>query len=339
MPARALAGYDSRMDSAVLERLADLDPGEGARLAVLVAVDGSAYRGPGGLRLWVDGEPPLGMISGGCLEADLDARTWPADARGRLVHYDLRGGPEDVWGLASGCHGQIDVWLQGLPPGRPSPYRSAARWLRDGVPATVTTVLPAGDQWAEGPQGRRAGAEPRAAGPGERLFVDRREPAPLLAIFGRGADAAPLAQLARRVGFRVRQAGRTEGPESLAGPEVPDAAVVMSHHFESDRDALAALLRRGPPRYLGVLGPRERTVRLLPGPWPACLHAPVGLDIGAEEPEEVAVAVVAEILEALRGHGGAALGARSGPIHPARERERLGLAGLDGAGPGGPLGT
>ncbi|MNL60006.1 putative xanthine dehydrogenase subunit A [compost metagenome] len=97
------------------------------------------------------------------------------------------------------------------------------------------------------------------------------------------------------------------------------AAVVMSHSLSADRAWLDALLAT-PIAYLGVMGPRARTARLLndlPSVIPPsnALHAPVGLDLGAETPEEVALAICAEIRAVLAGRRGGFLRERSGPIH------------------------
>jgi xanthine/CO dehydrogenase XdhC/CoxF family maturation factor len=77
--------------------------------------------------------------------------------------------------------------------------------------------------------------------------------------------------------------------------------------------------------YIGVLGPRRRTIELLgarapsPDELPAVVHAPVGLDLGAESPEEIALAIVAELAVVSAGRRGGLLRDRIGPIH---ERER-----------------
>ena len=78
----------------------------------------------------------------------------------------------------------------------------------------------------------------------------------------------------------------------------PDSFVlIMTHSFEQDRCILREL-RHAPLRYLGILGSRSRTERLsAPDPLPDGLHAPVGLDIGAEGPEEIAVSIMAEIIK------------------------------------------
>jgi len=296
-----------------MRALAELPEGETATLAVVVAVTGSAYRRPGAARLVVPGRPPAGVVSGGCLEADLDLREPRRDGRGELRRYDMRGGPEDLWGVASGCHGIVEVWLQPIPAGQASPYRSAARWLAEGRAVRVVTMLESGRQWAE-VDGDPSGAHRR--GVGERAFVDARSPAPAMLVYGRGADAGPMVAGAQAVGFRVGQVGQVDDLTAHLATARPAAAVVMSHHFPGDQAALAALVAAGVP-YIGVLGPLERTRRLLPPPWPPALHAPLGLDIGAESAEEIAVAAVAQALAVLRGAGGGHLGERDGPIHRA----------------------
>jgi xanthine/CO dehydrogenase XdhC/CoxF family maturation factor len=104
-----------------------------------------------------------------------------------------------------------------------------------------------------------------------------------------------------------------EPPAAFSNLHREDAAVVMTHSFEQDAAILACLLSLDvPPAYIGVLGPQRRTrellgeaARLLKLPasgtaaqeerWFAHLHAPTGLDLGAESPETIALSVLAEI--------------------------------------------
>jgi xanthine/CO dehydrogenase XdhC/CoxF family maturation factor len=106
-----------------------------------------------------------------------------------------------------------------------------------------------------------------------------------------------------------------------AGAGAWTAVVVMSHDYLRDAAFLGSFLGRGVP-YLGVLGPRDRTERLLAElraepteADAAALHAPAGLDIGADGSEQVATAIVAEILAVLHGRSGGHLRSRTGPIH------------------------
>jgi xanthine dehydrogenase accessory factor len=96
-------------------------------------------------------------------------------------------------------------------------------------------------------------------------------------------------------------------------------AVVMAHAATHDRAYLHAMLDAG-ASYIGVLGPRRRTMELLgdrsaDGDLPPAVHAPVGLDLGAESPDEIALAIVAEIAAVNAGRSGGLLRDRSGPIH------------------------
>jgi xanthine dehydrogenase accessory factor len=98
-------------------------------------------------------------------------------------------------------------------------------------------------------------------------------------------------------------------------------AVVMAHSASHDRAYLHAMLDAG-AGYIGVLGPRKRTVELLgarlSGPdatLPPSVHSPVGLDLGAETPDEIALSIVAEIAAVSTGRNAGMLRERRGPIH------------------------
>jgi xanthine/CO dehydrogenase XdhC/CoxF family maturation factor len=149
-------------------------------------------------------------------------------------------------------------------------------------------------------------------------------PLPRLLVLGASLDAVPLVAMAAQLGWRVtvvdhRPANLLRG--DLSGAEdvrrvVPaeladslslspfDAAVVMSHHLDSDRHYLHALAG-APIAYVGLLGPIGRRDRLLGDLGPAAgklrghLHAPIGLSIGADSPETIALAVLAEIQSAF----------------------------------------
>jgi xanthine/CO dehydrogenase XdhC/CoxF family maturation factor len=145
-------------------------------------------------------------------------------------------------------------------------------------------------------------------------------PIPKLLVLGAGLDAVPLAALAAEVGWLVTVADhrpayierggferaervRLVEPDDLArviALEEFDAIVVMSHHLATDRKYLAQLAHVETP-YLGVLGPRARRDRLLADladsapKLLARLRGPVGLDIGADSPESIALSIIAEL--------------------------------------------
>jgi xanthine/CO dehydrogenase XdhC/CoxF family maturation factor len=113
----------------------------------------------------------------------------------------------------------------------------------------------------------------------------------------------------------IRQRVRLEGET---------VALVMTHSYLQDQRLLGVLLP-SPVRYLGILGPKSRAQRLLSdlaaqgAAWTdeqlARVYAPVGLDIGADGPEEIALAVLGEIRAVLAGRAGGSLRQRTGPIH------------------------
>jgi len=174
-----------------------------------------------------------------------------------------------------------------------------------------------------------------------RALIEYIPPQHALIIFGAGPDAVPLAHLAGEMGWHVSVVDPREAylkreffpsadalicarpGEHATAPA--DAYVIMTHNFENDCAALRAVIAGGGDAYIGLLGPRSKAEMVMAklaeeGVVPAAgdrarLHAPVGLDIGAETPEEIALAIVAEIQAALRGRAGSPLRTREGPIH------------------------
>jgi xanthine/CO dehydrogenase XdhC/CoxF family maturation factor len=106
---------------------------------------------------------------------------------------------------------------------------------------------------------------------------------------------------------------------ALSAFRARDAAILMTHSFEQDAQVLAALFAQSPiPHYVGVLGPRRRSRELLADvarqleipeskradhaeEWLDKLHAPTGLDLGAESPETIALSILAEVQQSLTG--------------------------------------
>lgn len=171
-----------------------------------------------------------------------------------------------------------------------------------------------------------------------------RPPRPLF-IFGNGQDAAPLVRLAAELGFHVTLvANRPSGvpPDAFREADVtlnatPEtaltklslpadaAAVVMTHNLLHDRGFLRLALE-SECAYVGALGPRLRTEQMLSElqgqgfvlteAHRRRLHSPTGLDLGGEQSEEIALAILSEVLADASAREGASLRLRAGPIHP-----------------------
>lgn len=329
--------------------------GEGVVLVTVMAVEGSVYRGAGARMIVTAGGATVGAVSGGCLEADLIARAPDVlkSAHTEFVRYDTRTSDDEVMGLGMGCQGVIDLLLEPLAHTqlddaisfyeRLANRRDAATlWTliqsRAGSPPIGTRLLMAED-------GSVVEGDPVLLSHVGTVAHEVIRPATRLIICGGGADAIPLTRLATQMGCHVTVIDHR--PAFASRSRFPDAdalvcanlvngvvtladcldidertmAVVMAHSAAHDGAYLHGMLD-GHALYIGVLGPRRRTLELLGARWsasdgamPPSVHSPAGLDIGAETPDEIALSIAAEILAVAAGRDGAMLRDRCGPIH------------------------
>jgi xanthine dehydrogenase accessory factor len=181
------------------------------------------------------------------------------------------------------------------------------------------------------------------------VYIETVAPQPLLLVFGAGHVAQPLSRMARELGFRVivadarktwATAERFPDVDQLI-PEWPDEVfeqiepdrrtyVVLLSHDARFEDPVFPAIRHAPIRYLGAMGSRrtsrQRAERLAGEGWSQDeidrIHAPIGIDIGAEQPSEVALSILAEIVRVRYGVGsGMSLHGQEGRIHPQRGKE------------------
>jgi xanthine dehydrogenase accessory factor len=175
------------------------------------------------------------------------------------------------------------------------------------------------------------------------IFFEVATRPPELAIFGAGYDAVPVSQLAWTLGFGVKVIDVREAfltPVRFPGAtlvcanfsqfgdtvnlQIGSFVLVMNHHVERDQESLRFSLESD-AAYIGVLGPRSRYEKLLAGlerqDYVAAssklsrVRSPVGLSLGAETPQEVAVSILAEILALRRGFEGGFLSGSVGSLH------------------------
>ena len=318
-------------------------PQQAAALATLVAVEGSSYRRPGARLLLLEDDTRLGSISGGCLEDDigLRARAVIETGRAEIVTYDTTQENDIVWGVGLGCQGIVRLLIEPIPLSRPRwmAVLAANRAARRSAEISVVHSRSAGLSL-----GTRLSGELPPGCCGAAIFHEVIVPRPSLVVWGAGDDAQPLVRLAREVGWYVilrdsRAASATcarfpEADEIVVAPVeklsawgglTPDTFVVlMTHRYAEDLQLLRGLLDRK-LAYLGVLGPRKRTDRLLDElkvegffADPEMLErlcAPVGLDLGSTTPETIALSIVAELQCCLTGRAPIHLRDRSAPIH------------------------
>jgi xanthine dehydrogenase accessory factor len=329
-------------------------------LATIISVKGSAYRKEGATMLFQADGTQVGILSAGCLEADLAVRArdvWEQGAACTVV-YDMRSEDDLSWGQGAGCIGEIQVLLEPVDEQLRVHVSNLKWWLDQGVKVSHAKKLRADGTVAEyvfltehgqafgswqdelssvlesallkegwgGVLGAYADHDGFVsdADSAERVFVQRFLPKPRLMIFGAGPDAKPLAAIAAQCGWAVTVAdwrpascSRTHFPQATAlvvgqpsdvlaeiNLTPQDSVVIMTHNFQRDKELLRALLAKE-LQYLGMLGPRERTARLLEDAnISARLRSPVGLSIGAVGAEEIAISILADVIQHRRLRAG-----------------------------------
>jgi len=250
-----------------------LERGESAALVTIVAATGSTPQRVGAKMLVFGDGRIVGTIGGGCYENDAfwKAREAIAHRKPQMVHYELSDDFAQETGLI--CGGQMDVYIEPI------------------------------------------------------------EPSPELYIIGAGHVGFHLARIAQEVGFRVHVADDREKfanaerfphaaeivvddiPSWIARANLPPHAyaVIVTRGHTNDLEALRALAPRE-LRYLGLIGSRAKVARIydaltaaeIPAELLERVHAPIGLDIGAVTPQEIAVSILAELIAVKHGKAHAA---------------------------------
>ena len=306
-------------------------------LATLVATDGSSYRKSGAMMMINSLGQYYGMLSGGCLESDImrqARRCWTSNCN-RIVQYDMREEEDLAWQLGIGCGGLVRILLQ--------PVNAANAYLQlDRVSEAIkqnkaciyqqlvnaekplnhiveicadkTRYSAAGSVLEEGPEGL--------------LIRHQLQPPPHLAVFGGGVDARPLVAMAAELGWQVSlidpraayaNAGYFSSANIIRSPlaqlsDTPwlqslDMAVLMYHNIELDGQALT-LVQSSSAVYVGMLGPIHRTERvlasanLLRSDLAKPLANPIGLRLGGDLPESIALSILSEAHAYIEGADG-----------------------------------
>ncbi len=306
--------------------------GEAVALATLVRVEGSSYRRPGARLLLAKDGAYAGAISGGCLEAEvLRKAQWLVRDGAVLQRYStLFDDTSDIpYGL--GCGGAVDVLLEPASSAEFVALMHALEASLRGDWRRVATQLP-----VSGMSLRRCifdregthlfGSEAGTVSADLPHFDETLAAPQRLLVFGAGDDAQPVVKMAALQGWTVavvdgraqwaRRERFSEAEQVLATDDFKavqitsgDAAVIMTHSYEQDRAWLKALLPYDLP-YVGLLGARHRSALLLSETaallrWSVAhvcerVFTPIGLDLGGDGAEAIALAIVAEIQACLQ---------------------------------------
>ena len=303
---------------AVIEAL--IAAGPAGVLGLVIETIGSTYTMLGTVIGISPVQGRVGWISGGCLESALEdeARDLQDAGHAGVTEFDTRNDNDLMFGTRIGCRGLVRIALLPLAllPGIESILR---KWACDAADITVSFSATGQVHMAAGDRQLCWDLPWRAPPAPARQLQVRIPRAPQLLVFGAGPEAAVLLPWMRRLGWYVGLIERRTrwipqlaladlGKAMMPAPAVIalsplsyDAAIVMNHDFELDREALECLVSTG-IQWIGLLGPAERCddlLRLLGAPLADALrsrlHAPVGLPLGGHGPEAISLAIAAEL--------------------------------------------
>lgn len=300
-------------------------------LATVYQTKGSAYRKAGAMMLFNEYGQQLGLLSGGCLEADikLHARKCMQNGDAVTIRYDSQDEDDISCKLGLGCGGVIDVLLQPITPKnnyldlvrvrkRLMTMRNLkyAQYLPNPANSASTSRI------LEEHDGLNPPIDCMSSIIGQRndrWFVSVIKPPPHILVVGGGYDTCPLAAVASMLGWHTtvcdpRPANARQEhflsvnkiircqPENIAqhtDMATVDGIIIMSHNVRLDAKALS-LAHRSEARYIALLGPSHRKQRVLQiarlneNDFAARIHGPAGFDIGAQTPESIALSILAE---------------------------------------------
>ncbi len=329
----------------IVEAFRRLETGERAALATVVSIAGSSYRRPGARMLITESGETTGVLSVGCFEQDVCERAAQVMSTGQpmLVKYGTTSNYDIGWRRGLDCSGIINILIEPATNERiASLMQLLAECSESSTGGAIVTVFRVeGD--VEATIGTSALMFPDGTVDGQFLsasifddlseavqlgagvikryetadgyvdvFVEYVQPRVRLVVFGAGSDALPVIDLAAKLGWHTTVVDTRARASSLERFRKADAVllcrpddvmsqvslfersivVVMTHNYLHDLEVLRQLL----PMRLRYL-------------------APIGLDIGAETPEEIALSVVSEIKAVLSDRTGAQLREREGSIH------------------------
>jgi len=294
-------------------------------LGAVINTRGSVYRKTGALMLLSDAGHQLGLLSGGCIESDLllQARKVLALGKSRKIIYDASDDSNIAWRLGIGCGGAAEVVLHACNKDNEFLHlleifsclqqQQACHFHLDidNARASFTTCIRTFDQ-------RQHGSTVQT--PDGKILSTLINPLPHLLVLGNGVDLIPVCQLALTLGWcvtladqRLNASKRANFPSGIDALNVSaaeldkkllqqiDGVVIAHHNLHLDAAAVAALQKHEMMNpYIGLLGPAKRKADVL-----ACaglseaqlrypIAGPMGLALGGDLPESIALSVLAE---------------------------------------------
>ncbi len=302
-------------------------------LATVIRTSGPSYRSVGARSIICDDGSFRGGLSAGCLESDIACRL-DGEKKSFIVDYDLSA-EDDIRGFPFGCGGSVEILVEPLPnsqamhavewfasldlPAVLLTVLSSDGGIDAGARYGMNTTCDStyhGKLKFPGMEGmaldvlaarRSKVVDVEINGKKARIFAEYYEPAISVYVFGDGEDARILETAGGLYGLTVTRVSRNDLRTSEQLVKVfPNLAhsfsVVMTHDLNIDTDVVHQLVSLNPP-YLGIMGPRSRSEKIFKSFEPDLQEAisatnvfsPIGLDLGAETPREIALSILAEI--------------------------------------------
>jgi len=300
----------------LLKALQEFNSSKDYVLAVIIDTKGSTYQKTGAMMLIDEQLNYWGLLSGGCLEGDISLHSESVfnQKQDKTLHYNMRDEADKLWGMGLGCDGEITVLLKYLPSEQQHfNFFSILDLVRAGSSHYLTIDKNDSQQI--------------------NYFLTNNKPISLkdkkhwyllkaphhLLICGAAPDVLPITAIAHQIGWKTtiidhRKAFADSNLFPLAEEVIHikrstwndfdlspfDSVVIMSHQFERDQSYLKKLLASS-LKYIGLLGPSKRRDKLFEecesqfSEHQGRVFAPIGLDIGADSPETIALAIVSEI--------------------------------------------
>ncbi|WP_170885486.1 XdhC family protein [Bacillus alkalicellulosilyticus] len=307
-------------------------------MATVISIAGSAYRQEGAKMLLGSKGERYGTISAGCLEEDLLHRALEViDNKEAIIQpYDLRSEEDAGWGVGAGCNGKIEVfiepvcwdefWRQVYVALQNGETLLSVRGVSGEVKGSRLCITEQGECISDSEEIKTNTVmnmvktflfEGYFFEYQNGFMFERYEPKENLYIFGAGSDVEPLVPLAASLDFspiiidpRSDRCCRERFPDAteliVKHPETylckrefksNSFVLLMTHHFERDQQILSYFIKNR-PRYLGILGPKSRTDKLMfPEEVPPWVHSPVGLSIDAEGAEEISISIIGQLIQ------------------------------------------
>jgi len=300
----------------LLKSLEEFNPSNDYVLAVIIDTKGSTYQKTGAMMLIDDELNYWGLLSGGCLEGDicLHSESVFNQKQDQTLNYNMRDEADKLWGMGLGCDGEITVLLKYLPSNQQHlSFFSILDLVRAGSSHYLSIDKDDSNQIIY----IQTNNIPSKLNDKKHYFL-LKAPHHLL-ICGAAPDVLPVTAIAHQIGWKTtiidHRAAFADNHLFPLAEDVThikrsawnnydlspfDSVVIMSHQYERDQSYLKKLLTSS-IKYIGLLGPSKRRDKLLEdcgthfSEYENRVFAPIGLDIGADSPETIALAIVSEI--------------------------------------------